>query len=183
MKIYVIRHGETEYSAFNKYAGVSNIPLNANGVKQAKKLRNGIEKLNIDIIISSPLIRAAKTAEIINEHMKKTILFSDFFIERNMGVYEGKTKEEAENQYPEMAARNCTRQLDDAPLGGETIREFESRVLKGVEEIVSKYKGKNVLIVCHGFVARILNKFFNKLDYDEMYNYVLKHGVIEEYTA
>lgn len=183
MKIYVVRHGETEYSALNKYADISNIPLNMNGEEQAKKLRDEIEKLNIDIIISSPLIRAAKTAEIINERMQKKLVLSDFFAERNVGVYEGKTKEEAESQYPEMAARNCTRQLDDAPLGGETIREFERRVLMGVKEIMDQYKGQNVLIVCHGFVARILNKYFNQLDYDEMYNYVLKHGVIEEYTV
>jgi broad specificity phosphatase PhoE len=65
--IYFVRHGETEYNVLNLMQGHMDIPLNENGINQAKIAREELKDLKIDEIYSSPLIRAYKTAEIIKK--------------------------------------------------------------------------------------------------------------------
>ena len=60
--IYVIRHGETEWNALNKVLGRTDIPLNSNGIRQAKEMAGMLRDLKIDVFLSSPLIRARQTA-------------------------------------------------------------------------------------------------------------------------
>ena len=70
-----------------------------------------------------------------------------------------------------LRARNCTRQLDDAPTGGETTRQVDSRVAKGLAILKEKYPGKRVLLVCHGFVSRVINRQMKGLSFEEMHEF------------
>ena len=63
MKLYVARHGETEWNALNKVCGRTDLPLTEKGFQQAEKLAERTENLGIDIIIASPMLRARQTAE------------------------------------------------------------------------------------------------------------------------
>jgi len=91
------------------------------------------------------------------------------------------TKEEAKNQYPELFNRWCTRQLDDAPTGGETIRQFEAGIISGLEELKTRFPDKTVLLVCHGFVSRMINKQLKGLSYEEMHGFTLNNCEVAEY--
>ena len=81
MKLYVVRHGETDINAQNKINSHNDVELNDNGISQAKNLSKFIQNIDYDIVISSPLIRAKKTAELINIKNKE-ILFDNRIIER-----------------------------------------------------------------------------------------------------
>ena len=73
MKVYLVRHGECQSNLLKIYNTVDE-DLNDTGIKQAEELRDDVDKIDYDVIISSPLVRAYHTAEIINVHDKKIII-------------------------------------------------------------------------------------------------------------
>lgn len=83
MKIIVIRHGQTYWNAFGKLQGQTDIELNDVGMQQAEKTGKLIKNENIDLIITSPLKRAKKTAELINKNFKVPIIEDNRLIERD----------------------------------------------------------------------------------------------------
>lgn len=180
-KIYITRHGKTDFNEQGRYAGRADIPLNANGKQQAEELKQKIKDLNINIIISSPLKRALETARIIKPNDCE-IISNRAFVERSVGVYEGLTKEEAKEKYPKLYAKNITRIFDKAPTGGETIVEVQDRVFACLEKIKKSYSNKNILIVTHAFVAKIINKYFNQqISEQDFFNFVQQNAEIKEY--
>lgn len=170
--LYIARHGETDYNIQGRYLGRTDIPLNSAGIRQAKVLAKEVEDLPIDIVISSPLKRTMEMACIIAPN--KEIIKDDHFIERSIGVYEGLTKQEAKNKYPELYGRNITRIFNEAPPQGETIKQVQDRVFKGIDELKQKYQGENVLLVSHAFIAKVINKyFFPDISDEDFFNFVL----------
>ena len=93
MKIYVMRHGQTDWNLAGKAQGRTDIELNDTGIEQAKQAKKQIDNYKIDLIICSPLKRARKTAEIINEAINCQIISDERIIERGFGNIEGKTDE------------------------------------------------------------------------------------------
>ena len=182
MHLYVARHGETDNNVQGRYAGSIDVPLNQNGLQQAEVLAQKLAGITFDVIVSSPMARARMTAETIFVYHPETPLeVIKHFAERSVGVFEGLTREEAKEQYSELFNRWCTRQLDDAPTGGETNRQFETRVISGLEELKLRYWDKTVLLVCHGFVSRMINKLLKGLSYDEMHGFTLNNCEVAEY--
>lgn len=84
MKLYVIRHGQTNDNVNNIINGRSNEELNETGKEQARQMKNKIEALDIDLIICSPLIRTKQTANIINSK-NIPVIFDERIIERDTG--------------------------------------------------------------------------------------------------
>jgi probable phosphoglycerate mutase len=180
--LYVTRHGETDYNVQKRYAGSTNIPLNANGLRQAEKLAHDLSSVKFDVIVSSPLLRARQTAETIQKLCDVPIIIINEFTEINMGVYEGLTREEAHAQYPDIWAKLSFDRLDDAPTGGETYRQVDTRVSIGITKIKDKYSKSKVLLVCHAFTARIINRQLSGLSFEDMHTFMLGNCEIAEYT-
>ena len=114
----------------------------------------------------------------------------DEFSEINVGVYEGLTREEAQTQYPEVWERMAdffrasgSRPLDDAPTGGETVTQFDRRVAAGLAKLRAEYSESRVLLVCHGFTARAINRQLRELPFEEMDIFVLANCEIVEYIV
>ena len=190
MILYVTRHGETDYNLQKRYTGSTDIPLNIKGIQQAENLANKLSAIKFDIIISSPLLRAKQTAEIIHRSCNVPIVIIDEFSEINVGVYEGLTREEAQTQYPEVWARladffkkSGSRPLDDAPTGGETVKQFDMRIATGLAKLKTEYSESRVLLVCHGFTARIINRQLRELSLKDMDTFILGNCEIVEYTV
>jgi probable phosphoglycerate mutase len=176
MLLYVARHGETDWNVQGRYQGSADMPLNAKGFMQAEELARRLEGVDFDVIISSPLIRALRTAEVIQKASGKPLIVMEQFAERGMGVYEGLTRAEAQACYPDIFARlGSRRDTDDAPTGGETIRQVDTRVSSGLETLKEKYPGGKVLIVCHGFTARAINRCCLGLSFEDMHGFILNN--------
>lgn len=182
MVLYVTRHGETDYNAQGRYAGSTDIPLNETGIRQAHELAESISGKQFDVVICSPMLRARQTADIVCGALGMDYIIYPQFVERNVGVYEGFTREEIMQRYPELWARKCTSQPDDAPTGGETIRQACARIDEGIEKLRREYTDKTVLLICHGFVSRAINRYCKGLSFEEMAGFSLGNCEVAVYN-
>ena len=87
MKLYVVRHGQTDWNVQHKLQGSVDIPLNSTGLKQAQELSTKIETLDFNLIISSPLSRALETAKIINQKKNVPIVTNNLLAERSFRIF------------------------------------------------------------------------------------------------
>jgi len=182
MVLYVVRHGQTDYNVQRRYAGSTDISLNDTGLQQAYETARMLKSAPLQVVACSPLKRARQTADcILKSHPDAQFMIIEEFAERNVGVYEGLTGEEIQQRYPELWQRQSVKQLDDAPYGGETIREFDARVERGMVKLKEKYNDKTVLIVCHGFVSRSINRIAHGTALEEMDSFLLDNCQIARY--
>lgn len=154
--IYFIRHGETDFNRHSKIQGQLDIPLNDTGIKQAETARDNLADLEFDLIYSSPLLRARKTAEIINEKHGVEIVFDDRLKEFFIGSVQGEcVKEWSDEKWDEVHHH-------PENFGGETLETFINRVTECFVEI--EKLNKNILIVAHGGCYRAIYKYVNNME-------------------
>lgn len=163
MKIYVIRHGQTNWNLEGRIQGKTDIELNAEGKKQAEEVRKYIKKYNIDLIISSPLKRARKTAEIINEELNCDIIFDKSLEERSYGSFEGKIRKLVNDQIINSDELNNYK-INLKYEGIEPIYDLCNRVWTLLDNIKRKYNDKNILLVSHGGTIRAINGYFEGMN-------------------
>ena len=160
MRIYVTRHGQTDYNKKRMMQGRSDIPLNEVGIQQATERRRRLGDIRFDAVYSSPLVRAVKTAEIIGNVDRSEIILDDRIIEANFGPYE------LMNYYgtgiPMMAYWSFP-ELFKAPAGVETIREMKERTASFLRELEKK-DYDNVLVACHGGIIRPIRGYLEDRD-------------------
>ena len=172
MKIYIVRHGEVPHNALKQY-NLINEDLNELGIKQAEELSNKIKDVEFDIIISSPLIRAKHTADIININ-KKQIVYDSKIIERSCGDLSGKPLEVTNRD--EYWNYNTETQYGTS----ENIREFFDRVYNFLDELKTK-DYESVLIVAHSGVSKAFSGYFDGIQDGKFLNRGLKNCEIKEY--
>lgn len=161
MKLYVIRHALTNCNVEKKYNGKLDEDINETGILQAKKAKEIIRNLDIDLIICSPLLRTRHTCNIININ-NVPVIFDNRIEERNCGIYTG--KELGEFYYTDYWNYYSKIKVE----GLESIQDLFKRIKDFLDEIKEKYKDKNILLVTHGGVARAIYFYFNELPKDGM---------------
>lgn len=154
--IYFIRHGETNYNKECRLQGQLDIPLNENGIAQAEKARDELGSIDFDVIYSSPLLRAKKTAEIINEKHNIELVLDDRLKEICGGSIQGVCLKDWTSEMHEEFNNNREN------YGAETISKFCERVEDFFKEIENS--DKNILIVAHGGVYRAIYKYVNNIE-------------------
>ena len=174
MKLYVARHGETQWNAMNKICGRTDIPLTQRGLAQAKALAENTADLNIDIIIASPMIRAQQTAAAVSERCGIPVFTDERLIEQDFGIFEG-----MDRSTPEYLANK--RQFASRYPGGESQMIVAHRVYGLVEELKEKYPGRNILLVCHGGVCRVIRTYFEDMTNEEYFLYSEENAAVKEY--
>ena len=163
MKLYVTRHGQTDYNKDEIILGVTDLPLNETGLAQAAELAENAEKLgDIDIIISSPMKRAFTTAKAVADRCGLEIITEERLREWDYGEYEGKSR---------FMGRS-----------GESLLQLSHRVYSVLDEIKAKYRDKNVLVVCHGGICRVIETYFNDLTNEEYSNWFMGNCQVIEYS-
>lgn len=154
MKIYVIRHGLTELNKKNIVNGQMDESLSPEGIEQAKEAIPHLPK-TIKYIYSSSLQRAKLTAEIINSKSKHPLNAAVELSEIHMGSLAGYSWEEMENG-AEMKKKHRTVNFDYKPFGGESAAQVKKRLVGFFKKIKDTHKDKEVLIVTHGGIIRVL---------------------------
>lgn len=172
--LYIARHGQTIWNAQNKVCGITDVELTGKGREQAKELALKVADKNIDVIISSPLNRAIETSRIVSDMNNIPIKIDERLIEQNYGIYEGVDRKDE-------AFLNNKRKFAYKYPNGESMMQVSYRVYGLIDEIKCKYKNKNVLIISHGGVCRIINTYFRDMTNEEFFNYTLQNGELEEY--
>lgn len=161
MQVGLIRHGETSWNAVKRIQGQTDIPLNDNGIKQAKLLAErlqGEREQHWDYVITSDLQRAMATGHHIAEALQVPVLAPDARLrERYFGQIEGTTLEER----VELWGDNW-KELD---LGAETNEAMRLRGVQLLDELYAKYPDSNILCVTHGsFIAELLLELFPSIE-------------------
>lgn len=151
MKIYYVRHGQTDLNLAKKMqGGGTEKELNETGVSQAYNTKKELENVKYDLVICSPMKRAKQTAEIINEGRDIPIITDERIRERKLGEYEGRdVTEEMENNIWDY-------KLNYNIPNGENLHDFEKRIDEFFDDIKEKYHDKSVLIVAHGGIAKVI---------------------------
>lgn len=170
MRIYMARHGETDWNVERRIQGSTDIPLNENGIRQAYSLSNYLERQlcaedhSLSSVFTSPLKRAKETAEIVGGELHLPVRVISGLEEMNFGVCEGKSWLEAKKEYPkELEAWEENKQFRRIP-GGESYQDVLNRffsayslIKKELEEEKSDAnKEKDILIITHGAVIMLL---------------------------
>ena len=177
MKIYALRHGETDWNAKHLIQGKTDIPLNDEGRKQAREAAQKLAPLGINLVITSPLTRAVETTKIIVDYLKiddSHVKVDARLSERDFGDFEGKP-------FSEVDIAALRRYTDNVPTpNGETIRETAARVFGFLDELVAGEAGgagdvgggnqaggtdttgePSILLVVHGHILRTIYWYFN----------------------
>lgn len=160
MKIYVVRHGQTNWNVENRLQGNIDIPLNSTGIKQAQDLAKTLKNIEADFILSSPLQRAFDTASIINQYKNLNIHIEPRLIERGFGVFEGLN---------DISSFDCNiDKLLDYHLNYslhhvEPIQNVFDRISSLLSDLKTKYPNKKIILATHGGVAQVLESILKNL--------------------
>jgi len=167
--IYLVRHGQTDWNLQGINQGRKDIELNKTGIEQAETLANKLKNVKFDAVLSSPLKRTIKTAQII---CQDNIIIDDRLIERSNGELEGRknTKDIIDFTDPK-----------DVRYGIEPLPEFRKRIKDFWDEVLKKYVNKNVLIVTHAGVTMYSQAYLKgEFGYADYTSYKLENGEVLE---
>ena len=146
-EIYLIRHGETQWSLSGKHTGISDIPLTEHGREQAKLLRPDLATRNFLRVLTSPLRRARETCELAGLAARAEI--DPDLMEWNYGDYEGLTSEQIHIHRPAWTIFN-----DGGGPGGESPEQVGVRVDRVLARV--RAASGDVAVFAHGHVLRVL---------------------------
>ena len=173
MKLYLVRHWQCESNVIGRYNFIDE-DINEVGIKQAEDLREKIKNIDYDIVISSPLVRAIHTAEIINVK-EKEILTDERLVERKHGSLEGKSVD-ITNREDYWDYYTNTKYGTE-----ERIPDLCNRIKEFLDELKTK-DYKSVLIVAHSGVSKAFYVYFNGIPADgKLLNLGLKNTEVKEY--
>jgi len=171
-ELILIRHGETDWNIEGRYQGQSDIPLNQNGMQQARDMAHRLRHYQFDAIISSDLSRALQTAEILSKTSNAPLRIDSRLREINQGEWEGMLFADIRSLYAKAFKERLRNPLEVAPPGGETVGQVRQRVLDALQEIVEQFPDGIVAIVSHGLSLAIIKVHFNNLAIETVWDHI-----------
>lgn len=155
--LYIVRHGETDWNKMGKYQGITDVPLNENGLNQAKACGNALKDVTFDRILSSDLSRALVTAETIRGDRTTPITVDKRLRELNFGDWEAMLFSDIEARWPGLIDEMYLRPHLVKVPNGESFKDLQDRAWAGLEEFLNKNdEEETLLIACHGGTIRTL---------------------------
>lgn len=146
--VYLVRHGETEWSKSGKHTGRTDIPLTEEGRERARRIARYLQGRKFDLVLSSPLGRAKETCELAGFAAKAQL--DDSLLEWDYGVYEGRTTLEIRaDEDPQWSVWL-------SPItGGESLQQVYARAMSIVERLAAS-ETQEAVVFAHGHILRIL---------------------------
>jgi len=179
MQFHLIRHGRTDWNDLNHIQGKSDIPLNANGILQAKALAGQIkaDKLPIRHIYSSPLIRATETARILSDALDIPYHIHEGLREVDLGDWEGLSWEEVSVRFPDDYSKWHANRRYIPATNGESYNDMLLRTLGALKELATAYT-EDIAIITHSAVIMALMCYLNNDTFDKMRKYKAANATV-----
>jgi len=155
-RVYLVRHGATELTDEDRFAGAIDVRLSDAGREQARLLGVRLEVDPLSVAFASPMIRTMDTANLIAALHGLTVTPIDGLREIAHGRWERKTRAEVEQEFPEEYARYETDPYSFAPTDGESGLQVTARALPALLKIVEEHPDQRILIVSHKATIRLL---------------------------
>lgn len=154
-RVLLMRHAETaQPGVFHGYE--SNVNLGSRGERQAEAVAPVIAAMRPDVLISSNMLRARRTAAIIARACQLSIHFEPNLHERKVGNMQGTPIQGDSGVWPDTLARWAAGETDYAPAGMESFDQIRDRVLPVWDRVTLENQGKTLVIVAHGIVCRVI---------------------------
>ena len=185
--LVLIRHGQSLWNAENKFTGWTDIGLSEKGIKEAENAGKMLEDVAFDVVHTSALIRAQKTAEIIIENNKKSegipVHKDKRLNERHYGSLQGLNKKETAEKYGAEQVHIWRRSFDVPPPDGESLKMNAERTIPYFKEnVVEDLKnGKNVLVSAHGNSLRSIVMYIENISKEDVVKLEIQTGVPRTY--
>ena len=155
-RVYLVRHGTTEWNKEEIFRGRANCKLNGTGQAEARALAEYFRNADLKVIYSSPLSRAEETARAIAEVQGLPVISEAAFIDLDFGEWNGLPLEAVKKQYADLYRVWRERPQAANFPGGENLTQVRVRAWEGLQRVVRENAGKTVLIVAHRVVTKIL---------------------------
>jgi broad specificity phosphatase PhoE len=157
-----LRHGATDWNREGRFQGRTDNPLNDDGIAQAHAAAEKLRAVELGHVVSSPLLRAVQTAEIIANVASKTVTLDQGLIELDFGSFEGKAVRELMMQHGASSAQGL---VDMLPADSEPWADVATRALWSVGQWLDRHPQDEILFVCHDAVMQsmaqtLTGKFF-----------------------
>ena len=157
-----LRHGATDWNRQGLFQGRTDNPLNDDGIAQAHAAAEKLRTVALGHVVSSPLLRAIQTAEIIASIASKTVTLDHGLIELDFGSFEGRPVRQLMVQHGASSAQGL---VDMLPADSEPWADVASRALASVNQWLDRHPQDEILFVCHDAVMqsmaqRLTGKFF-----------------------
>jgi len=184
----LLRHGQSVWNAANIFTGWTDVDLSEVGVAEATKAGNQLAETAIDVVHTSGLIRAQRTAEIVMENNRVSSnvpTHRDIRLnERHYGDLQGMNKDETRAKHGKEQVRIWRRSFDVPPPGGESLEMCAERTLPYLTEAIipDLEAGKTVLVAAHGNSLRSIVMKIENLSKDEVLDLEIATGVPRTYT-
>ncbi len=185
--LILIRHGQSVWNAANRFTGWTDVDLSEKGIEEAERAGKDLREYRIDVVHTSDLIRAQRTAEIImslNEDSEGAITKFDWRLnERNYGSLQGLNKAETAERHGAEQVHIWRRSFDVAPPEGESLEMTAERTIPYFEdEVMSDLRdGKNVLVSAHGNSLRSIVMHIEGISKDSIVSLEIPTGVPMHY--
>jgi 2,3-bisphosphoglycerate-dependent phosphoglycerate mutase len=179
--LILVRHGQSIYNEQKLMCGTVDVPLTQMGIEQATACGNSLGEIPFDFCYSSTLQRATETARIILETLGQSmgVETTHKLNERSYGVLEGLTLGECRDKFPPKKYKTWERDYFEAPPMGESLSDVSCRVIPYyTHNILPKLRaGRNVLIVSHANVMKVLFGFIRKLEESEIMSIEIENAI------
>lgn len=173
--LILLRHLQSQWNLENRFTGWTDVPLSKEGIESAKEVTQKLRGLEFDKIYTSPLIRNKKTVFLILENLGKKdlpIIIDRALDERNYGKLQGLNKDQIKKQYGSEQVKLWRRSWDQAPPGGESLKDVFKRTVPFFQKNIEKdlKDGKNILVVASHNSLRALVKYLDKISDKDIIN-------------
>ena len=155
-KIFLIRHGETEWNKLGRIQGNSDVKLSETGIKQAQLLAKHAPFGNVDAVYSSDLKRASATAKIVAGTLNLPVIEMPGLRETNFGDWEGRYINALVEEFPDDFGNFFVKPDKLKPPNGETFLECQARLENALDEIIAEHENQSIIVVSHGAAIRLL---------------------------
>jgi broad specificity phosphatase PhoE len=148
-RLVLIRHGETDWNLEGRYQGQADPPLNQRGIAQAEQLAEALVETNLALLYTSPLQRAAQTAQIIAQRLAIPIYPEPRLMEIHLGEWQTHLRTDIEKRYPSLFHLWQTQPWTVAPPGGERLQQVQQRVYAAIDDLLKRHPHCTIGIVTH----------------------------------
>jgi len=156
-RIYLVRHGQTEWNRVERFRGLIDVPLNEVGLAQARSLGERLAaERDIAAIYSSPLSRAILTAEPLAQHLGLTVQPLAGINDLNFGDWQGLSPAEVAERWPELYQRWLLAPHTVRFPRGESLAASKARAFATLDDLALHHAGKAFVVVSHKVICKLL---------------------------
>jgi probable phosphoglycerate mutase len=170
LKLFITRHGETEWNVQKRMQGWKNSNLTERGVANAKALGESLKEIEFNRVYCSPLDRTRHTTELILNGRDIEVVYEENLREIHLGEVEGLNQQEANAIYSDFSIHFWEKPHLYKAKSGEDFYQVRERVINTLIRIITENPSGNVLIVTHGVILKTIHSYFKNLSMERLWD-------------